>query len=238
MTSLDPGSYTVRQSSRARRVSLRVSPDGALEVVVPLGFDQSLIPVIVQQKRRWIARATRRMQERQRLLEAQPRLPQRISLPAIGEEWRVTYRATPSARVTVTERDSHRLTLSGHVADAALCRAALRRWLARKARKHLVPWLTELSRESGLSFRKVTVRGQRTRWGSCSSRGTISINRKLLFLPPPLVGYVLVHELSHTRHLNHSPQFWAMVRKMEPACQRLRAELREAWRHVPRWAQS
>ena len=237
MTDPTSGRYRVRTSPRARRVSLKVSPEGMLEVVIPRGFDRSLIPGIVHDKRDWIEKATRRMRQRQISLKAQPRLPTRISLRAVGEVWRVAYRPTSSSRVMVTERAGHRLTVSGDVANVASCRAALRRWMARKARKHLVPWLRRISQQDKLSFTKATVRGQKTRWGSCSSRGTISVNYKLLFLPHGLVRYVLIHELCHTRHMNHSPAFWAMVERREPDYGQLRAELRGAWRHVPGWVQ-
>ena len=82
---------------------------------------------------------------------------------------------------------------------------------------------------------RVQVRGQQTRWGSCSLQKTISINRKLLFLPPPLVEQVFIHELCHTVRLDHSRRFWALVRKRAPRCQDLEEELRTAWRYLPAW---
>ena len=235
MTDPTSAHYLVRQSPRATRVSLKVSPEGVLEVVIPRGFDRGLIPGILDDKRDWIEKATRRMRQRQILLKAQPRLPTRISLQAVGEMWRVAYRGTSSSRVIVTERAGHQLTVSGDVANVASCRAALRRWMARRARKHLVPWLRRISQQDKLSFTKATIRGQKTRWGSCSSRGTISVNYKLLFLPHGLVRYVLIHELCHTRHMNHSRAFWALVQRKEPDCKEIKAQLRGAWHLVPRW---
>ncbi len=229
--------YAVRESRRAKRVSLKVTEEGVLEVVIPRGFDRSLIPGILREKRGWIERATRRMEKQKTTGEAQPPLPRRIALRAIGEAWPVSYHRTPSRRVTVTQRTPRQLALSGDVDRVAMCRAALRRWLARKARQHLVPWLRAMSKEEGLPFGKTTVRGQRTRWASCSARGTISINYKLLFVSRPLVRYVLIHELCHTRHMNHSPRFWSLLKEKEPGYQELRARVRAAWRHVPRWLQ-
>ncbi|MHB9149533.1 MAG: M48 family metallopeptidase [Thermoleophilia bacterium] len=129
-----------------------------------------------------------------------------------------------------------RLLVSGAVGHPEACRAALRRWLSRKARIHLVALLAGVGQEEGLSYSTVTVRGQRTRWGSCSRRGAISLNRHLLFLPPRLVRYVLLHELCHTVRPDHSPRFWEEVRRREPQAERLRKELRVAGRCVPRWA--
>jgi len=237
MTDPTPANYVVRQSRRAKRVSLKVTAKGVLEVVIPEGFDRSLIPGILREKRGWIERAIRRMEKRKAAAEDQPFLPRRIALQAIGEVWDVTYRRTRSSRVTLTQRTPRQLALSGDVDHLAMCRAALRRWLARKARQHLVVWLRTMSKEEGLPFGKTTVRGQKTRWASCSARGTISINYKLLFVPSPLVRYVLIHELCHTRHMNHSPRFWALLKEKEPGYEELRRGMRAAWRHVPRWLQ-
>jgi predicted metal-dependent hydrolase len=74
-----------------------------------------------------------------------------------------------------------------------------------------------------------------SRWGSCSARGDISLNYQLLFLPPPLLRHVLLHELCHTVEMNHSPRFWATVRRFEPDLDSMRVEMRQAWTHVPDW---
>jgi predicted metal-dependent hydrolase len=235
MTTLPP--YTIRESTKARHVNLKISMDGGLEIVIPRGFNRKDIPTILKKKQAWIKRATKRLAERRKLLEAEPALPEQISLTAIGETWPVEYRTTPSTRVTVTEKAGQRLVLSGAVDQVDLCQTALRKWTARKAKQHLAPWLRKISEEEKLPFDKVTIRGQKTRWGSCSARKTISLNYKLLFLTPALVRYVLIHELGHTKHLNHSKRFWALVGQKEPNYKQLKTDLRAAWRYLPGWVQ-
>jgi hypothetical protein len=127
------------------------------------------------------------------------------------------------------------LTLRGPVDDAAACRELLRTWLQRKARAELSPWLQDLSQRCDLAYSRLTVRGQTTRWGSCSSSQSISLNYKLLFLPPPLVDYVLIHELCHTVHMNHSKAFWQLVKRYCPELDQAKADLKKAWQYVPRW---
>jgi len=233
MTSLPP--YTVRESTRARHVNLKISPDGDLEVVIPRGFNRNHIPGILQKKQAWIKRASKRATERRAYRAVQPVLPTEISFLAIGETWVIEYQPSPSKRITVTEKPSQRIVLSGAVADVDLCHAALRKWVARKGKQVLEPWLRAISSEEKLPFENVTIRGQKTRWGSCSSRETISLNYKLLFLPPEFVRYVLIHELCHTKELNHSAKFWALVAKKEPNYRQLKKELRTAWRYLPGW---
>jgi len=79
------------------------------------------------------------------------------------------------------------------------------------------------------------VRKQRTRWGSCSTRGTITLNVCLLFQPPEVVRYLYLHELTHLRHMNHSARFWAAVGRLEPAWRELDAQLARGWQRVPAW---
>ncbi len=230
--------YTVRVSPRAKRVTLRISLDAGLVVVVPRRFDHSAVPAIVREKAAWIARHEARLSAERALLEADPptRLPQGILLPAVGEEWRVDYHPTAARGVTARENAGGLVRVSGDVGDAAACRAALGRWLIRRAQDRLVPWLEALSRRHDLPFTKVTVRAQSTRWGSCSRHGAISLNRGLLFLPPELAEYVMLHELCHTVRLDHSRVFWTELRRREPDCDRLRKEMRGARLLVPGWA--
>jgi predicted metal-dependent hydrolase len=236
----DLPTYTVRISRRAQQVRLVVSLTGGLQVIVPAGFDVRRVPELVRGKLGWVERALGRLRARQEQAAA-PRapiaLPDEIALPAASETWRVSYHSDPGmAGVTLRERDGH-LVLSGHVQEREVCRTALKRWLAHRARRMFATELAELRRTTGLSYARLSVRGQRSRWGSCSRHGSISLNYKLLFLPPPLVRYVLLHELCHTRQPNHSRDFWALVAQHEPAYRRLRTELRRAGQNVPAWAQ-
>ncbi len=98
-----------------------------------------------------------------------------------------------------------------------------------------MPSLERCSSETGLNYARVQVRGQRTRWGSYSSTGTLSINYCLMFLDPELVKYLFVHELCHSRHMNHSARYWRLVERYMPGCRQLDRALSEAWKDVPGW---
>ncbi len=228
--------YRLRVHPRARHVRLRVLPNGELVVTVPPGFDERALQPILARRAGWIRRV-RAEQARQHEAEPQVRSlrPRMVVLAAIDESWQVCYRphARRTLQVVASERSLH---LSAEADDAGIGEA-LRRWLQRRAREVLPDWLAAVSAETGLRYRSVGVRGQRSRWGSCSARGHISLNRSLLFLPPAAVRYLLVHELCHTRHPNHSPAFWATVARHQPDYRAQEACLREAARQLPLWVQ-
>lgn len=230
--------YRVRVSSRSRRVCLRVTVEQGLEIVVPRGYDFALLSELLKRKERWIRGALERVESYRTALGfgAVWELPREIELPAVGLAWAVAARATEAAGVRVREARPGCLRVSGAIADEQVARAALRRWLVRQAQAHFMPRLHVLSHTTGLRYRRVSFRCQKTRWGSCSRDRAISLNARLLFLPPELVDYVLIHELCHLVHMNHSKRFWALVAEH---CRDFRAcdrRLREMWKQVPRWA--
>jgi predicted metal-dependent hydrolase len=229
--------YTVRESHKAKHVSLKMSIKGDLEVIVPKGFDRKRIPEILQRKQQWINRVVQRMATQQAIAgtDVSEERPHRIALTAIAEIWQVEYTASQKPGVKLLERPGHTLVIQGDVSDPAICKAVLQQWIAHKARLHLPPWLHRVSKETQLSFKQVSIRQQKTIWGSCSVRKTISLNSKLLFLPSDLVRYVLTHELCHTIHLNHSADFWDLVGNHEPTYESLDANLRDARYLVPLW---
>jgi hypothetical protein len=233
----DTPEYSVRVSRRAKHVHLRLSLLEGLVVVVPEGFDRRKIPSVVVEKRAWLERTRNRLIEQRKDLpdgHFDP-IPGRVVLRALSEDLEVVYRAAGRRRIRVIEA-AGRLELRGPVADQGACVGALREWLRGKGRARLVPWLERTSHTLGLPYQRAVIRGQRTRWGSCSENKVINLNYKLLFLPPEQVHYLLVHELCHTRHMNHSPRYWALVERKLPDYARLDAALREAWRYVPAWA--
>ena len=230
--------YHLRVSARARRVRLCVTVEKGLVVVVPRGFDLREIPHILDRARRWIRNALERVESQRKALAAIPpwQLPSQVELPAAGAVWQVEGRRTDARRVSVREAAAGRLLVSGPIEDEAACRDALTRWLVHQARRRLIPRLEDVSLRTGLKYHRAMVRRQTTRWASCSVRRTISLNAKLLFLPPELVDYILVHELCHLDEMNHSKRFWALVRRHHPEFRSHDCRLREFWRNIPRWA--
>ena len=153
-----------------------------------------------------------------------------IEFAFTGERFAVDWRRSPPRGL---EQTAGRIALQA--ADERGARQQLQRWLKRAAYERLAPRLLQLADELNCPVARVSIRSQRTRWGSCSTRGTVSLNCSLLFLDLEVVRYLFVHELAHTKHMNHSPSFWRLVERLEPDYRRLDRTLLAGWRTVPGW---
>jgi hypothetical protein len=224
------GDWRVRRSRRARRLGARVFPDGSVEIVVPAAAG-------AREVTRFVARHRERIE---RLRQRWPRIdtgfpPERIDLPALDESWRCQYRPAATIAPGALVEMGGVLALNEALRGDAL-RAALLDWLRERARHWLESQLTALAAKWGIRYQRLQIRRQRTRWGSCSTRGTISLNCCLLFHRPEVVRYLLAHELAHLTHMNHSPRFWRLVEQYEPRWREYDRALTRGWRQVPGWA--
>lgn len=229
--------YAVRVSDRARHVRITVSPRDGAVVVVPRRWRGSVEPIVAE-KREWIERALARIADK-RVLHAggaEALLPDRVDLALLSASWPVEYRAT-QARGTRARAVGGVLVVSGDIDDAEACLGALTRWLDREARAVLLPMLDDVAARAGIAFAGARVRRQRSRWGSCSGRATISLSRNLVFLPEHLVRALMLHELAHVGVMDHSPRFWAALLELDPDAHHHRAQMRTAGRWVPAWAE-
>jgi predicted metal-dependent hydrolase len=225
--------WTVRVSRRARRMSVRVYPGGRVEVVVPPGVPSTTVQRFVGTHSQWISRRVEDLTAAGPSLNAGP--PTEIHAAAIGRSFTVQYEHTRSTSIRPQLFTGDLLRIFGPIHDEAAIATALREWLSDLAYDELGAQLAVVARELGLNFSRIQVRRQRTRWGSCSATGTISLNACLMFLEPAVVRYLYVHELCHTRHMNHSSRFWALVESHEPDYRRLDRELLRGWQAVPAW---
>lgn len=223
--------WNVRISRRARRMSMRVFPGGRVEVVVPQGVGVPAVERFVSRHREW---AERRSKELLQLApKAADRQPDAVAIRLLDRHWSVEY--VPGRRVRAEQVGDLMLRVHAPAVTDHHASQALVPWLTRLASHELSHRLRPLAAELGIDYSRMTVRRQRTRWGSCSTRGTISLNVCLLFQRPEVVRYLMIHELCHRRHMNHSKRFWSLVDSFEPGWKPLDVELLQGWRHVPAW---
>ncbi len=223
-----PWPLSVRQRRGVRRPSLRLSPGGRITVTLPAGVDPvKATAYLLRAAEPWLERRLRPLARARRLAP----LPQQVHFPAVDERWSVRHR--PEGRGYRHDREMRTVWVGG-TEEAA--RAALRRWLRRHAQASFEPRLEALARDCGLAYGRLVVRHQRSRWGSCSARGEISLNCVALFLPPPALRYLMVHELCHTHVPDHSRAFWTLLARFVPDFAVWDRHLRQAMAAVPEWA--
>jgi predicted metal-dependent hydrolase len=209
--------YEIRRLRQARRITLRVT-DNVLVVSAPVEARAHEIRSAVARRGDWVATA---------LAEARALAPAPLGfgdrIPLLGDSVVIVSGVGRSPT-----RAGDRLT----VPAGASVDAAVEAWYRRTARAHFAAVMDAWSPRIGVRPARLTVRAQRSRWGSASAAGTISLNWRLVMTPPEVCEYVIVHELVHLRHMNHSPEFWACVEAHWPSHRTERAWLRRHGRRV------
>jgi predicted metal-dependent hydrolase len=195
--------YTVRRSSRARRVRVNVHAHAGVEVVLPARAPERAAAAAVRELRPWIERRLGEAQEALARVAARagtlPYLDDSLALVAQGGRTRVH---RDGGRLLVPERDPG---------------AALERYYRRAARAEIAPRLDRATALAGTPYRDLSIRAQRTRWASCSADGRMSFNWRLLLAPEHVLDYVVWHEVCHLQILDHSPRFWALLERWWPS---------------------
>lgn len=231
-----PLDYQLIVSLRARRLTLRVVPGRGLVVTAPKRFPKRDIPQFVESNRAWIENS---LKEIERLTPSVYRQwpPRELNLQALSEVWHLEYPSDSACKDNaIAMADNHQtVCLRADITDKRSIAMEITKLLTMTAKAVLPPILAEHATRHGLTYSKVQVRGQKSVWGSYSSTGTLSLNYKLLFLPEELVDYVLLHELAHTLHLDHSSKFWRQLEQLHPDARALDKRMKTAGRDVPPW---
>jgi predicted metal-dependent hydrolase len=194
--------FRIRRSDRARRVRVSVDGAGEIEVVLPRRALERHAADAVRELAPWIERRRRAVA---RAAADVARAPG--TLPYLGEQLRVV---PEPGRTRVHRRGDALLVPPGDP------HAALERWYRRRAREEIAPRLDAAVARAGTRYTGLTIRGQRTRWASCSSSGAMSFNWRLLLAPPAVLDYVVEHEVCHLEVMDHSPRFWRRLAKRVP----------------------
>jgi predicted metal-dependent hydrolase len=217
------GKITIRRSARASQVRLRVAPDGTLRASLPLYAPSFLVKRLIKSSRQEL---------RDMLSQAQPHTEYTDGM-RIGKSHTLIVRRITTGTVQ-TNRRGQQIIISlpegkllqdsdvvREVRDAII--AALRV----EAKSYLPKRLSFLAAKGGFNYKKVRFSHASGRWGSCTSEGTISLNIALMKLPFEQIDYVIIHELAHTKHMNHSPEFWAQVSEWDPHYKEHRRALKQ-----------
>lgn len=193
---------------RARRYVLRLRPDGTARVTVPRRGSIAEARRFVERNREWLAQQLKRL----------------ATLPVRSQAWHVGQEILFRGELVKLEAGANAAGGLIQFADVAIpvvdaaadVRPRVQKYLWKLATHELSPRVLELAATHQLTVRRVTVRNQKSRWGSCSRRGTISLNWRLIQTPAFVRDYIILHELMHLREMNHSARFWREVEKVCP----------------------
>lgn len=200
--------YVTVSPRKVKWARIQVQPTGEVRIVVPRSLSAADIFTLYEDKQRWIE------DKRGKALTRQTN----ASLPLEDDELLLFgsgYRVVTDVRQKRHARIDHD-TQTVHYAKGLLDKKLQQLWYRDFAKQYLSVRLVQLAEQHGFEFNRLFIREQKTRWGSCSSRGNISLNWKLLKAPVSVSDYVILHELVHTEIMNHSTAFWSRVEEFVP----------------------
>lgn len=205
--------YKLRISSKARYMRMQIS-GGGLEVIIPRGYELSDAERFISSKISWIKKhlgAIHPPIEKYLFLGSEIKIKQQFEL------------FTKNHKVVFNDGELKIISPSGSKITVKRIYSA---WLRSQAKEYIASRAYKLARENNFVVNKISIRGQKTRWGSCSSKHNLSFNFKLMQFRHDVIDYVIFHELCHIIEMNHSKAFWSLLRKFCPNYKSLKKELK------------
>lgn len=222
-----PPIFKIRKHHLAKSVKLKITPFEGLIVTTPVRFNLKKLPTILESNKTWILKHLS-------FDVVNDFLPHSIEFHATAETWLIKKNIYPSHRNHTFSYDEKNKVLYLNdlkVTDTSM--SSIIKWVKKYATSHLTGLFYEVSNAVRISCQRLTIREQKTKWGSCSNQHAININYRLIFLPRNLVQHVMIHELCHTIHFDHSKAFWGLVAEHDPHWRLHRRELKRAQIYIP-----
>ena len=213
--------YTLRRSFKARHVRLEISRQTGLAVIVPRSYNISELPGLLKSKEPWISRTLTRFSQ-SRPAPPPRRLTSGDTVPYLGRELELIEQEDHHSCDVVLA--GNKLAIRLDLFHDGLLEPALEQWYRTEAARLITEKADRLSSRMSIGYKRIGIRGQKTRWGSCSRKKNLSFNWKLIMAPEPVMEYVIIHELLHLKEMNHSKKFWELVASYCPG-----------WREHKKW---
>lgn len=205
--------YNLRISRRARNIQIQISQDGTTQFILPYRFRNFDHKAFIHSKSDWIKKHLNRIRT--------------FGYHYLGEEISIVSNYDLFVKTPQYSFVNKTLSIKLPVDDQNTRKQIYESWLYKNATDYLPERLSELAMIHKFKPQRVTIRRQKTRWGSCSRSGSISLNYKLVMLRKELIDYILIHELCHLIELNHSHRFWKLVEGILPGYREFRKELKQ-----------
>jgi predicted metal-dependent hydrolase len=201
--------YTVKRSLRAKRIRLEVRPQTGLTVIVPHYYKIRQLPRLLKSKERWISNNLAKYRHLQSV-SAGKEFKSGDTVPYLGRDLELVKWKNHSGAGSIT-LEVNTLVVSAKLFKNGILELALEQWYRTEAAKLISERIDKLSSQMGISYKRIVIRGQKTRWGSCSRKRNLNFNWKLIMAPESVIDYVIIHELTHLKEMNHSKRFWELV---------------------------
>ena len=228
----DASLVSLRHSNRAKRLIFKFSVRNGVEIVLPRLFEESWVADSLSKRETLILKRIDEIKKSRLEL-----LPSLILIPLINRSWHVVYADSSSNYSAELKESSDKLVVNSDKSDVFSVPAILQKWIHNLASDILPDRLLQISKKMNIGYNRVSIKNQKTRWGSCSENGNINLNRNLLFFSEDVVDYVIHHELIHRKVLNHSTEFWSELETHFPIAKECRFILRQEENNaVPVWA--
>lgn len=212
-------SYTLKRSSKRRSIGLRID-DRGLTVSMPLRASETWLHSVLQDRASWVVEKLGGWQTRKQTPQC---WGEGEGIPYLGEL--LTLRVTQATALPVVEGEELRVAVRGEINEAKIAKRVTD-WYRRQAMVLFSERIAHFAPLLNVTVAEIKISVAKTRWGSCTARGTVRLNLQLVKLPQRLTDYVVVHELAHLREMNHSAAFWRVVASVCPDYLALRRELK------------
>ncbi len=196
--------------SRRRTVVLEINQQGELVVRAPWYLPESEIQEVIRRHQKWVEKKLAEMEQRRQKVKPKSFVAGENFL-YLGQEFPLILRPQPKPSLAFNGRAF--ILSAGYQSRG---KELFEKLYRKMARAYLSQRLEQLASQNGFMYKKFRLSSARTRWGSCSARGTISLSWRLIMAPPNIIDYVIIHELAHTKEKNHSRAFWALVTQYVP----------------------
>jgi predicted metal-dependent hydrolase len=208
----------VVENARAKRLTLRIEAGGqGLRITVPPGLRRGEVDKFLERHRDWLELKLARLPDR-------PQVRAGVKMPLRGTPHLIVH--VPAKRGTVTAAREDGLPVLHVHGDKAHLPRRLADFLKREARSHIEPLVAKHTASVGRRAKAVRYKDTSSRWGSCTSDGTLSFSWRIMMAPPAVIDYLVAHEVAHLREMNHGPDFWALCRELCPRTDEARAWLK------------
>lgn len=216
--------YEHRTTARSRNVRLKVTSDGKVIVTSPPRTPTRIIEEFVHQQRDWITSALAAVKHR-----PSPVQNDKVMLFGTWYDVHISRELNEEVGITLQQQTMKIVPINTTASDTTI-KTTIEHYLKATAEKYIVPRTHQWAKVMHIEFAAISLREQKTRWGSCSSRGNLQFNWRLVHYAPEVIDYVLIHELAHRRQMNHSSAFWNIVKQYDPEYQLHRGWLkRHGW---------